>query len=799
MANRQVNLDIKLSNGQQAGKTINELKQQANRLNKEVNNLKPGTEEFIKKSGDLKKVGDRLGEVRKEAKGVQEANNGILATFQQFIPFNGQLAAMKGNILNVAGSFKTLRGALIATGLGALVVILGSLITYFSKFQEGIDFVSITMQGLGAVVNELLGRIGRLGKGLLEILNGNFAKGADILAGSFDNLGESIKEAFNEGRDIERARIQLERFVRTQEVAAAQLQKYAETNKAIADDATRSFKEREDAAKRARAADADRSKIVLDLARQELDLVNREVALRNKQGTALGDLAQKQADAQTKVIEAEKESMLVFLDNEKVRRELVQDRLERDLDILIDGFDNYKTINEKIIESDKLTFDERSKKLEELTKLSTDSFNKQVETIQEFTGKSVDAYDLLNTADAEQLNNKIRNLGLSEIIEGRLLEVIRERRIVIADFAEFERNIMEERAQQELDAMNNLQDLRIASMQEGIDKEIEQIWLDTERKIEALTGSEEQIIEQQRLLEEIRLQKLQEVRDKYAAEKAAKDKADKDAELKRQEENIAAKKAMLEAELSNTSQALGAMAGIFGGLASMQAQGTAQYKAFAIAQASIAATQSAINAYSSTAAIPVVGPALAPIAAGIALAAGLANVARIKSQKIESPTIEMEKGGLLQGPRHSQGGIPAIVGGRQPIEMEGGEFVFSRKATAGIGADVLAGINRKFEFGGPVNPIDNQKSLGKLPINKNYYAGGWQIANEAQGGAGPFYFRNDAILNEISKRDNQMANEFRAFREEVSAWQRNLRINNNLQEVKEGLGTLQKLENDASV
>ncbi len=63
------------------------------------------------------------------------------------------------------------------------------------------------------------------------------------------------------------------------------------------------------------------------------------------------------------------------------------------------------------------------------------------------------------------------------------------------------------------------------------------------------------------------------------------------------------------------------------------------YKAFAIAQATIATYTSAIEAYKSTAAIPVVGPFLAPVAAATAVAAGLANIAKIRSAR--------EQGGQL--------------------------------------------------------------------------------------------------------------------------------------------------------
>jgi len=56
---------------------------------------------------------------------------------------------------------------------------------------------------------------------------------------------------------------------------------------------------------------------------------------------------------------------------------------------------------------------------------------------------------------------------------------------------------------------------------------------------------------------------------------------------------------------------------------------TAAYKAFAIAQATIATYVAANKAYDSLAAIPLIGPALAAISAGVIIAAGLANVAKI--------------------------------------------------------------------------------------------------------------------------------------------------------------------------
>lgn len=68
-------------------------------------------------------------------------------------------------------------------------------------------------------------------------------------------------------------------------------------------------------------------------------------------------------------------------------------------------------------------------------------------------------------------------------------------------------------------------------------------------------------------------------------------------------------------------------------------EGNKMYKAFAIANAIMNTYQSAVAAYQSASAIPIVGWVLGPIAAGAAVAAGLANVAKIRSAR--------EQGGSL--------------------------------------------------------------------------------------------------------------------------------------------------------
>ena len=111
-----------------------------------------------------------------------------------------------------------------------------------------------------------------------------------------------------------------------------------------------------------------------------------------------------------------------------------------------------------------------------------------------------------------------------------------------------------------------------------------------------------------------------------------------------------------------------------------------------IAQATIATLQSAVQAYSALAGIPVVGPALGAAAAAVALGFGYTQVKLIKQQEYVS-TLDKSggdakpamanygsgyaQGGLIGGNRHSDGGTI--------IEAEKGEAIMTRGAVSMFG------------------------------------------------------------------------------------------------------------------
>ena len=88
-------------------------------------------------------------------------------------------------------------------------------------------------------------------------------------------------------------------------------------------------------------------------------------------------------------------------------------------------------------------------------------------------------------------------------------------------------------------------------------------------------------------------------------------------------------------------------------LAKIKSEANEKAMKIEVAQAIASTALAALNAYASTAKIPIIGPALAPVAAGIALAAGMLQVATIKKQH-EAQAAGYYEGGFTKGKRYKK-------------------------------------------------------------------------------------------------------------------------------------------------
>lgn len=275
-------------------------------------------------------------------------------------------------------------------------------------------------------------------RALLQIATGNTIEEQEEIAESFRKTREEVESNIQAFMDLETAKRSVAKQNRELAKSIEGLRTEYELQLQIQEDDTLGFQVRQEAAEKAREANIRFSKQEIALARNSLNIINEELALRRRAGEDVTALEEQQLAAYQAFAQAERDYTLTLADGEEKRRRLRQDTAERDLDILIDGFDNQKAINERRLQDESLTFDRRREILQQTVDEGQRSFDAQIGTLQGFTDQAIDANGLLAESDAITLNARIRSLGLSEILEGRLLEVIRDRRTAILDLSDAE-------------------------------------------------------------------------------------------------------------------------------------------------------------------------------------------------------------------------------------------------------------------------------------------------------------------------------------------------------------------------
>lgn len=354
---RQQKEEIKLSN-QKAG-SMNSESAKLKKLKEDYRNLSAEERNNVKVGGEmLKNIQEQDKEMKAldgsmgdHQRNVGDYKNSIIGAFQQMgIPIGGvtkllalQTTAQEGlTAANAAGTkgLKLFKIALLATGIGAIVVAIGALAAGFLSTQRGVDAVNkvliplkVVMQRLWGIVQELgtaivdafsnpqqtikdlwqalkeniINRITGIGdqfKALGKIISSAFSldwegvkegaaefgestlqvmTGVDDLTGKvtagFKSLGAEISLASDEGSRLAEIKKELEELAITTALEEGKLSRIFQEQREILNDVNKSNKERLIAANKAIEA-SGRSK---DLKLQELALLIEEQQLKMKQ------------------------------------------------------------------------------------------------------------------------------------------------------------------------------------------------------------------------------------------------------------------------------------------------------------------------------------------------------------------------------------------------------------------------------------------------------------------------------------------------------------------------------------
>lgn len=435
---------------------------------------------------------------------VEESSGGLLDSLSDVPGAAGDAA---GGLQGLGGQMKALLANPIVLLIAATAAALYALFDAFSRSEKGAQLFAKTGALLEGFMSVLTGlsvelydvlvplfedpqqAIKDFGEFILNNLINRFLALKDIafglgriignlLAGDFEALEEAAKDTgqaviqFQTGLDVEQqeafakklsevtdevleqadaftllaeAQREVAQQNRVLQVQAGELANEEERLNAVLGDSTLSFQEINDISIQAQKSAAERIGTELKIAQNNLSLIQQEIALREANGEQVRDLKDEEVAAINEVQGLKTQQIVNEIEQKNFRLMNEQDRIERDLDINLDGFDNIKAINERRLQDEQLTADQKQSILDSTLEGNERTFAAQIGLVQQLTDEQVNGNDLVNTSNEALLNEKIRSLGLSEVIEGRLLEIIRDKRTADQDLTEAAKDLLQER------------------------------------------------------------------------------------------------------------------------------------------------------------------------------------------------------------------------------------------------------------------------------------------------------------------------------------------------------------------
>ena len=234
----------------------------------------------------LDKVTKSTGDLNKESQ--QSLDNfgafgltlgGVKTAFAKIIPTSKLL-------------FKSLKMGLISTGIGVFVVLIGSLVSYFTNTQKGADKLAVVFAGLGTAVAVITDRVSQFGEAVTQFFTGDFKGAAETVKGVVSGIGEEIKEEVaaiveitkrvQELRDVERD-FGVERAETNKKIAKARL---------LAEDENLTLQERIGHLETANKLELQTTADAIKLAEEKLLLKQQEVGLGQSMAEELDEVAQ---------------------------------------------------------------------------------------------------------------------------------------------------------------------------------------------------------------------------------------------------------------------------------------------------------------------------------------------------------------------------------------------------------------------------------------------------------------------------------------------------------------------------
>ena len=197
-------------------------------------------------------VKSNIGEVTKDTKELTNEASNAAGEFQVMgVSLNGVKKGFASAAVTAKGMFGSIKSGLISTGIGAFVVLIGSLVAFFTKTKKGAELLEVAFAGIGAAINVITDRVAKFGGAIVKLFKGDVKGALGDVKGAFSGIGTEIANDTKQAIALKQALQNLTDEQRNLNVEVAQSIAFIEQQKLIAEDITKTYAEREEAATKA--------------------------------------------------------------------------------------------------------------------------------------------------------------------------------------------------------------------------------------------------------------------------------------------------------------------------------------------------------------------------------------------------------------------------------------------------------------------------------------------------------------------------------------------------------------------
>jgi len=735
-----------LSEAERKGASGTELKNKINEVTDALKGAEEETQRYYRNVGNYKEA-------------IMEAANANIPFVQQINVMvtslggvRNYLSGVKTEMLTVSTTttgwikvLKLLKVALLGTGIGVLIVALGSLVSWFTKTQKGVEAANKIMGALGATVNVLIDRAGKLGSALVNLFTGNFKQAGNDAKSIFAGIGDEIVNETKQAWKLAEVLNEIDKREVMLSMSRAANRAEIEKLKKAADDQTLSTQERIKAAEKAAEIEKKDLAVQTELAEARLantlgfTEMNNEVRKLMEQIKA-GDITADEVIGKLGLSDSTIEDLKVFRDQFNELQELMEDSYGRQTEqqntlnsIRQEGADKAKEAKQTELEAVRAAEDAMlalvKDKREQARKEIELNYSRQIEDLQislkqeeNLTAKAREAINAKIKALLQQKSMELSKLSDEELkkeLENRLkmislqLESVKE-----GSEQEYQLKIQQLQAQQEAELTSTEQteemklaikakyntkidELATAHEQNIINKQQEAMRIRFETEIAQAYDNEEEILR-------IRMEQKKAELDSLQQMEGESIEAFNLRKLEAQNAYLESKKELSDKEIeieTKKTEALSALAGNLSNLINQAAGDNEEMarlaKVLAIAEIAIAQgvaiAQAVKTATSSSATWIDMLVAIGTVVSAVTAVMGTA-MKSVKSAKFA-------EGGLVTGP--GTGTSDSI-----PAQLSNGESVITAKATS-MFAPILSSFNM-MGGGVPINvTATNNQTLGE--------------------------------------------------------------------------------------